>query len=326
MNITIEKLMAVRTIVAHENCPDGIAAAMICRDALPVPEVVFCNYETPLHREMKAEPGMLFVDFSPHRSRVAEFVEAGAIVLDHHETQRGVVEAFGELGVYADNKGADPGVSGAMLAARHVWEPAWRAAPEMFSREAGSKPYEDVFLFAEIAGVRDTWEIESGLWPAACRLAAALKFMPVKRALATPREGWDGLLVFGEILLEKQAERVAEATTTLHRFKSAGGLRVGVTQGVDLTSDLAEALKGELDLLMGFFYKAERGAQRVVWSCRTKGAFKAKHLAFFYKGGGHDHAAGFMLDVPGDCTHNPFTEAEMLLGRFHAAEEAASGR
>lgn len=315
MSISLEKLKDVRTIVAHENCPDGIAAAMICRDALPMTSVVFCHYDTPMHREMPAEPGMLFVDFSPHKSRVDDFVRAGAIVLDHHETQREVVDAFGELGVYADNKGADRGVSGAMLAARHVWEPAWRAAPAMFSSEAGSKPFDEVFRFAEIAGVRDTWQQDSSLWPEACRLAEVLKFLPVKRSIATKREDWDGLLKFGEVLLEKQAERLEHAERHLYRFTSPTGLRVAVTQGVTDTSDLADLLKDSTDLLMGFYYKVEDGTRRCVWSCRTRGAFKAKDLAVFYKGGGHDHAAGFTVDVT-DNDHGPYLEAALLMVRF----------
>lgn len=120
--IPLEKLRQVTTIVTHDTCPDGLASAMILLDVLPKAEVVFCQYSTPLHKSMIAKPGMLFADFSPDPARIQEFIDQGAIVLDHHKTAKDTVLACGELGVFADEK-EDPGVSGAVLAFREVWLP-----------------------------------------------------------------------------------------------------------------------------------------------------------------------------------------------------------
>ena len=115
MPIPLEVLKAVKTIVAHEKCPDGIAAALILKDVLPEARVIFCQYSTPEHETLAAEPGMLFADFSPPKARVQEFVDKGAVVLDHHKTAKDIVAAFGDNGVFGDEI-AEPGVSGAVLA------------------------------------------------------------------------------------------------------------------------------------------------------------------------------------------------------------------
>jgi hypothetical protein len=78
-----ERLKNVRTIVTHEGCPDGIASAILCHDALPQAEIVWLQYGTAKRRELPATEGMLFVDMTPEPSRNQEFVDAGAIVLDH---------------------------------------------------------------------------------------------------------------------------------------------------------------------------------------------------------------------------------------------------
>lgn len=120
--LPIDKLQAIKTVVSHENCADGLASAMIIKDVLPDAKVLFFQYGSPDLAALPAEAGMIFCDFSPPANRAQEFVDAGAIVLDHHKTAKDVVALFGALGVYADEK-ADPGVSGAVLAYREVWLP-----------------------------------------------------------------------------------------------------------------------------------------------------------------------------------------------------------
>ncbi len=119
--IDVEKLSAVRRVIVHANCADGMASAMILHDALPDAEVVFLQHGTAEFLSLPATTGMLFCDISPPADRVAEFVGVGAIVLDHHKTVRDVVEAFGDCGVFADET-KEPGVSGALLAYREVWD------------------------------------------------------------------------------------------------------------------------------------------------------------------------------------------------------------
>ena len=166
--IPIEKLRSLRILLTHgypdNPCPDGLASALIVRDALPLIEVRFLVHGTRELEELVPEPGMLFCDIVPPAARAAEFVAAGAIVLDHHVAARSVVEMFGELGVYADAC-SEPGVSGAVLAFREIWLPVKNAEVAHLRRGV---PWQDILQaqhldarnrisrFAMLTGIRDT--------------------------------------------------------------------------------------------------------------------------------------------------------------------------
>lgn len=133
--IPIEKLRSVRVVVCHaypeRPCPDGVASALLLRSAFNElfdeesidVEVVFVAHGDQLEA-LEARPGMLFCDIAPPAARAKEFVEVGAIVLDHHATARPVVELF-EHHAFGDEE-KEPGVSGAVLAFREVYEPIFR--------------------------------------------------------------------------------------------------------------------------------------------------------------------------------------------------------
>jgi len=142
MTLDLQKLLAVKTIVTHAACPDGVASAMILKSILPNAEVLAIHYNSPEQTNLKATEGMLFCDFTPPPERVTEFVEAGALVLDHHIKQKAVVDAFGSNGVFADEK-LEPGISGAMLAYREVWLPIVKNKPQGYLQGAVRATYDN---------------------------------------------------------------------------------------------------------------------------------------------------------------------------------------
>lgn len=111
--IPIEKLEAVRTIVTHAYCPDGIASARILRDVLPGREILYMTHNTPELAALPATEGMLFCDFCPPHDRLDAFRAVDTIVLDHHKSVREDVESF-SLHVFAD-EALEPGVCGAVF-------------------------------------------------------------------------------------------------------------------------------------------------------------------------------------------------------------------
>lgn len=300
--IDTTKLFNVRTIVTHDGCPDGVASAMILKVAMPDAKVVFARYGSAELAALPATEGMLFCDFSPPADRVQEFVDVGAIVLDHHKTARAVVEAFGENGVFGD-EATEPGVCGAVL--------AYRVA--IVGAGVRDDAIED---FATLAGIRDTWQRQDPRWIEACAQAEALRFWPREYLVGLTPFRWAERMAIGGTLLQKKAEQVEEKIREAYRCEIAGQ-RVVMFDGSVETSDAMEALKAGTDLVVGFRYLCDGGRQRLNLSCRSRGldvsAFAKRH-----GGGGHTQAAGCTLDVlPGDA--NPYERVRELIGLWLGA-------
>ena len=158
--ISVETLKRVTVIYTHSHCPDGLASAMILKDAFRMlgmnPRIEFLTHGTPEHFEAGAPIAndasmVLFCDIAPHRGgRVRS--SSQVIVLDNHVTAKDIVESFGSLGVYADAE-KEPGVSGAVLAHREVWMSiAQQIAKGWIPRELDD--------FAYCVGARDTWQTQ----------------------------------------------------------------------------------------------------------------------------------------------------------------------
>lgn len=319
--IPLDVLRAVRTIVTHANCADGTATALILHHALPDAEVVVLAHGSPELASFPAAPGQLWCDIAPPAARVAEFVEAGAIVLDHHKTARPVVEAFGERGVFADEE-REPGVSGAVLAFREVW----RHIEQDYVREITHANAVAVERLATLAGVRDTWQRDDSRWPEACAQAEALRFWPWEHWARLEPYSWPGLLKIGTVLLERKALDVDRAIRSARRF-NVEILRVVCFQGVNETSDAAEKLGDEADLVVGFVYDWPAGQSapetaRVQFSLRSRGSFDCASFARMYGGGGHSRAAGFHCHGGNTGVMNPFFLIERLLSAHLAFESS----
>ena len=289
---TVADLHEVKTICVHADCADGLASALVLHDIAPRAQVRFLQHGTPALRDLVAAPGMIFCDITPPAARVADFVRAGAIVLDHHGTARATVAAFGARGVFADET-AEPGVSGAMLAYREAWVPFYGD---------GNRTLHD---FAMLAGIRDTWQRGHARWTEACEQAMALLFWPAEQWLATYPGNWNDLTKIGPVLFKRRADAVARAVREAWRFTSASGTRVVVFEGLDLTSDAAEVLGATVDVVAGFGFTADGDNRRVIYSLRSHASFDCARWAKAEGGGGHTRAAGFTVPLD-ETTPQPY--------------------
>ena len=317
MTLPIKAIQAVQTIYVHKNCSDGTASAMILKQALNVP-VVFLQYGTDAYTNLQAVPGMLFCDMTPPHDRAQEFASAGAIVLDHHKGAQDVVAMFGDRGVFADEK-ADPGVCGAVLAYREVFQPIlW-----------SDKKVED---FAKLAGIRDTWQTKNPRWEEACVQNLWVLFFGEDECLKDPifsdPERWTFRHSVGKMLFDEHMRKITKAVTG--SFKTTiHGLKVAILQGATNSRDAAEMLGEEsnVDIVVGFSYYDEGEEGREPWagvhsnklklicSCRTRTNFNVSKLAKFYGGGGHTKAAGFSVNVePLDL--NPYMKVLRLIDTY----------
>jgi len=319
--ISNEKLKAIKTVISHDNCPDGTASAIILHDALPNAEIRYVQYGSDAHKYLPATEGMLFCDFSPPADRAAEFVAAGAIVLDHHKTAKSVVELFGENGVFADES-ADPGVCGAVLAYRHVWKPMHLdresdTSQGMRKQNPELEPFID--QLATLAGIRDTWQRRDHRWAAACVQASVLAFIPNKVWLSYPltytQAHWnDHFRPLGQLLVEKQDKDVVRICEKGWHFSTEQGTRIIVIPSKGLTSDAAEYLDDKVDLVAGFGYTFEPGMDRplLIVSTRSHTNFDCATFCKRYGGGGHTKAAGCSFAVEEEQP-NPYTFIETLI-------------
>lgn len=322
--ITLDALKAVRTIVVHDNCADGLSSALIARDACPDAEIVFLQYGTDAFVNLPATPGMLFADISPHPDRVAEFVAAGAIVLDHHRTQRSIVEAFGDNGVFGDET-TQPGVCGATLVYEHVYKPVHAARTPQQKDETA----DFVSQFARLAGVRDTWQRRDPQWHEAGVQQATLMFFPpqfwLEKTLEQIAAAWPQYRWIGDIQVAKHEERVAKASRDSDRFTTARGTRVVCFEGVRFSSDAAERLDKEVDLVIGFSYRVEEGVPKLLLSTRSHTDFDCADFARSYGGGGHTRAAGCCINFDITDAPNPYAMIRNLLTEYEERRASNGG-
>jgi hypothetical protein len=354
--ISIDRLKAVRKLIVHKNsgspCPDGVASALLLRDALPDAEVLFVSHGVELE-SVKLEEGLLFCDIAPPRGKAEEFLKLGAIVLDHHETEKETVLRFKgrDLGVYAD-KEQHPGVSGALLAYESVWLPMKQPSKEdrkkyaepqttIDDKIARIKRFDEISeianRFAVLAGVRDTWQKTDPMWEPACMQAAALSFWPwdewPKDPFVTGIGQMVSMLDIGGVLVEKEKAKADRLAKQALIAKTSFGTTYAVVPTME-TSDVAELV--EADLLIGFGYHAEVvvgsnstgfGAEprdnnvrvRTVMrlSTRSRGGFDCQRWMRMLGGGGHKGAAGAQVRLWQDDEH-PYEMIRRLLEDYQA--------
>ncbi len=313
----LEQLKALGLAIIHKNCADGLAAAMILRDVLPTIQVSFVQYSTREHQELVAQPGMIFADFSPYRDRAKDFLEAGAIVLDHHAKAWDICKPFVDAGLGAfGHEKTEPGVSGALLTYKEVWVPLYRAGVQDAEREAR------VAQLAMLAGIYDTWQTKNPLWEKAREQTEALVFWHREHCLGTPWNKWDELLVPGRDLRKRTDGRVKMLLGGASRFTSPKGRRVVAFDGLVESSIAAEAVGQQADLVTGFGIFISKGevAPKLHFSCRAHTGFDVGAFAVAHGGGGHSAAAHLSVTLERH-SYQPFTILEELLKAYEPFED-----
>jgi oligoribonuclease NrnB/cAMP/cGMP phosphodiesterase (DHH superfamily) len=309
-------------IISHANCPDGTAAALILRDLFGYASddhvavrVSMIQYGSAEHLALEPAPGQIFCDFSPHRSRVRDFADAPDIfVLDHHREAKDIVQAFGERGVFADED-VDVGVSGASLAAM-LHEKCSIAG-------RGTRHHERVQEFAHLISVRDTWQRKDPRWEDACELSSVVGHLGWEQLskdalvplLRDQSVSWDDL---GQMNRARSESRVTRAIEKGIRRKSWKGTRVFMVRGKGLSSDVAEALGENDDLVVGFDYEGEGNAPKLIMSMRSHTDFDVGAFAKWMGGGGHRKAAA--AHVPEDEGRSPYAQVMEKLNVYEASK------
>lgn len=301
--LPIEALKSRRSIFTHRACADGSAAAMIAKAALPHCEVRAFAYDDPEYRNLPVTPGALWLDIAPwapptsrkptpdellaRRVAMLPWVDAGAMVCDHHASARDLVAAFGDLGVFGENTSSESG--------------AWLAFREVFVRRGNYS--DDFHRVAHLSAVYDTWRVDSPDWRPACHLAALLQTVPLSWCLGAPAyvvlQRADDL---GTHLHADMADRAAKVAKGAVRDR-IGGRNVAIVP----TTEVNLLSIPEADIIAGFRYQP--GSPRVKWSLRSS-KVDVGAIAERNGGGGHKAAAGFHL---ADDGRSPYAQIADLL-------------
>lgn len=328
--ISIDKLKRVNVVYVHADCPDGLASAMILKDAFRMlgrsPEIIFLKHGTEEKHLATPREGKrwdpshggiaLFCDIAPDYHCDPED-EPLTIVLDHHKGVEELVRSFGENGIFADEK-KDPGVSGAVLAFREVWD---AVLTHLVSTEGGvvdpPANISSVRDFAQCIGARDTWQTKDpkfirGQWMSKILMAKPADHWlnPRESMDRDPRLFTDAFLTSDEVdqgrtLYEAHLEAVRQAVDQIV-YLTNGVSRCAVFQeqacGARLTSDVAEALreKGtDCKFVAGFSFvvDAPGGVPRLSYSVRGLNGFDVSRFARANGGNGHTGAAGFSVEL-----------------------------
>lgn len=333
--IDIDVLKKVRTIVVHADCSDGLASAVILRDALPDARVVFAAHGSESYLQLPAEENMLFCDIIPPRARASEFMSKGTVVLDHHKTARSIVELFGERGIFAD-EATDKGTSGAVLAYREVWEPLFDPETRSWLDRAlmsASGKEGLVEEFARLVGIADTWQVSDARWPEARATAEALAFYGPDRFCSENRwEAHDPWLSSDELdrgrevykMIQQEARLIARTCPIVQRAAVFNEASVG---SLKLTSDVAEELRSMkregIDMVAGFAFVIDpNSTMHLTFSLRSiSDSCDVSAIARANGGGGHTRAAGFGVPVHGDGGADPIAALERALSKSQRAQE-----
>src|SRR5260221_2574920 len=334
--ISIEVLRRVRVIYCHAHCPDGLASAMILKDAFRMlgtsPRIEFLAHGTPEHENAGYLDGekygavSLFCDIAPTAASVPFLLrEHETIVLDHHKGAEEIVRSFGERGVFADEK-LEPGVSGAVLAFREIWEPI-RASGFAEQAPAGtllSAEVQDkwgfpslVKEFALCVGLRDTWQTKDPRFQCGQWISKMLMSKPASYWLDY-QMGYDGSrhlpylsdneIEAGRALFEAHEEAVRVAVDQCIRFELPPCTSLYAFQeqasGFRLCSDVAESLRGrmvvgEQSVVAGFSYIVDKpgGSPRLLYSLRGLNGLDVAAICKDTGGGGSHGAAGFSVPL-----------------------------
>lgn len=318
--MTREQLLAVKRIISHGNCPDGISSALIALHAYRTLglEVALHWYVhgTPEAASLEPGPGDLFLDCSPRPELAQKFIDVGALCLDHHTKGSSCLQfvAAGQ-GVFGDEQ-TDPGVSGVTLTYQYVWLGLLKDT--VFYSTIASVDEEAVTRLAELGGIRDTWQSSHPKWVQACELAMALRFWPFEELQKLSPRQWASKFELGVALWSKHCKTVGKIIEGAYSWTSPKGTRVLFFQGALKSSDVAEFAGDTADLIIGYdlnYIQEDGGKLKMIFSTRSHSGFDCGAFALAHGGGGHTPAAGFnvIYDLDGP---NPYTKMKQVVTAY----------
>lgn len=278
-------------IISHRGCPDGWAAAYICKKRYPEAEIMLLDHgKNPPYAEVEGK-NVIVVDFSwrtrEENIRLSKLAKSFQI-LDHHKTAEAELEGL-------DFATFDMKRSGAGLA----WDYIYGKDSRCFSGWVNVNTDEKNWWlprpwWVDYTEDRDLWN-----WA----LPNSKEVNEYLRVLPKTIESWDAMAAHDTVETATQAGIGIEKGTQYYVREVVGqrqlgtlnGLTVGVVNAQYVScSEVGNELAKESQIGMSYF---EREDGIMQFSLRSIGDIDVSVIAKENGGGGHKNAAGFQLSL-----------------------------
>lgn len=266
--------------IYHANCADGFGAAWAVWKRFPDIEFVAATYgEVPQKRHFLGK-NLLLVDFSYKQPMMREIAaQAGAVmVLDHHKTAQAELEPLFAEGIITGR--FDMEKSGAVLA----WEEFHQAEPLpgllFHIQDRDLWKFEDMDTKAIHAWLMSSPFTFNGFSVAVERIEGTLTADQATHA--------------GLAILRKQDQDIAATLKASRRRMTIGGYYVPVANVPFMWASDAGHILGQDEPFAATYQDTAEGR---MFSLRSsKVGLDVSEVAKRYGGGGHAHAAGFIME------------------------------
>ena len=290
----INKLKTCKRVYFHSNCPDGIISRNFLQYLRSRGMNDFTGVEYHAHNPGKSAEvveGAVFVDLSPIPEQYEEFLEAGAVILDHHNTVLPLFEKFKDK--YPDQLvfgETDKTESGAWLVYKCL--DRWMQTTNFVSRNTAHFK-----VIAKMIAIGDCWDKSS---PEAFENARSLgKYIGLYGNDYAEIPGGEFInrsQEYGRLTRDNTARTAKSFIRRTHCDLEV--LFYNTREGI---SDLAEVAREKYgaDLVVSWYQQCVKNDGEVTsFSLRSNDNFDCgKFAKLFEGGGGHKRAAGFQ--VPG---------------------------
>jgi len=279
------------------DCPDGLASAIIISAALQNPKIQYIPlfYNSHFYKNLNPELYTLFCDITPHKDTAALWVPYNPIVLDHHATQKEIVESF-KYGIYKTNSAH----SGARL-----------AFEEVYCQTKKNSFFNNFYdQFSNLAMIADTWKKMDREFDKSRYQAHGLSFYGADLLLNQTEQSftelYPELLKVGEISFNNVMGGVREKADRIkysyHTIRAKSGhyepIRIALCNSAKNVSELGDYVRDNenVDLFVAWFLETVDDKTVVEIGLRSNNRISCAELAKQLNGGGHFNAAGCRIE------------------------------
>lgn len=316
------RIAEVNRVYFHAGCADGIMARNIFRLVLEDLSFNRPDLQEKLNdssfwfpaspsSKLTIHPTSIFFDMAPKADQFEDFLKAGALVFDHHSSNKHLFDKYKDQ--YPDQLFFSEDGSGTWLA----YEVAEIYSMYSGIKKIGSNNLYSLFDLCKVASyisASDTWNQSDPIKFDTGRALAILIGMigndywdiPDSYFINTAKEMYKAS--------EKRMIRHAEKVEIVDHC----GVKIGFMNTNEDTSNMAEYLRNSigLNLLVGYMHTIDKDTKELLttFSMRSDDNFSCKDISLRNGGGGHDKASGMIIPRVLDVVSFIKSEVEQIKG------------